>query len=392
MLLALWHAREGYERGYRAHEHTTRSAVEAASGVLRWAYEQERSGAMTRDQAQQAALKSVSLMRYSGREYFWINDMHPTVLMHPMKPELNGKDASGIKDPNGKALFVAFVDTVRLHKSGFVPYLWPKPGSSEPVPKLSYVQGFEPWGWVIGSGIYIDDLRAELIRELSKLAASVALFLIALLVLTQLVSSSLLANLRRVTELAQRVSRGDLSENVVATTRDELGMLVGAMAEMTQTLRMLVGDVQRSSHAVEDCAVDIANDNSDLSERTQQQAAAIEETAATMEQLTATIRQNANSTKHAHDLAGTASDVAAQSGRAMTQVVDTMSAIDKSSHEIANIVGIVHDIALQTNILALNAEVEAARAGEQGRGFSAVATKCVTSLCARRLRPKKSTR
>jgi diguanylate cyclase (GGDEF)-like protein/PAS domain S-box-containing protein len=98
-------------------------------------------------------------MRYDGSEYFWINDLQPRMVMHPVMPELDGKDLSDFTDPNGKRLFVEFVDTVRKSGAGFVEYLWPKPGLTQPVPKISYVKGFSPWGWVIGSGIYIDDVN-----------------------------------------------------------------------------------------------------------------------------------------------------------------------------------------------------------------------------------------
>jgi methyl-accepting chemotaxis protein len=126
LLLTGWHAAETYNQGYRAHANTTQSAVEAATSVLQWAYAQETRGALTREQAQRAAIEAVRTLRYAGTEYFCISDMHPTVVMHPIKPALNGKDATGIKDPNGMALFVAFADTVRAHGSGFVSYLWPK--------------------------------------------------------------------------------------------------------------------------------------------------------------------------------------------------------------------------------------------------------------------------
>lgn len=142
-----------------AREKATRQHVEVAHGVLTSAHALETSGKLTRDEAQRLARDTVAALRYDGKEYFWINDMHPRVVMHPIKPELDGQDVSATKDPNGLALFAAFVDQVRREGQGFVAYQWPRPGAVEPVDKLSYVKGFAPWGWVIGSGIYIDDLR-----------------------------------------------------------------------------------------------------------------------------------------------------------------------------------------------------------------------------------------
>jgi methyl-accepting chemotaxis protein len=100
-------------------------------------------------------------MRYDKVEYFWINDLDDLMVMHPIKPEMNGKKLDKLKDKNGKLLFLEFNTMVTKNGAGFVDYLWPKPGAEEGVPKISYVMGFKPWGWVIGSGIYIDDVEAK---------------------------------------------------------------------------------------------------------------------------------------------------------------------------------------------------------------------------------------
>jgi methyl-accepting chemotaxis protein len=120
----------------------------------------ETSGAMSRDEAQKAAADVISAMRYGDSGYFWINDMQPKMIMHPVKPALNGTDISGIKDTNGKQLFVEFVNTVKAEGQGFVDYYWPKPGADAPVLKFSHVAGFAPWGWIVGTGVYADDLDA----------------------------------------------------------------------------------------------------------------------------------------------------------------------------------------------------------------------------------------
>src|ERR1700690_1155068 len=137
----------------------TRHLVESAFGVLVHFRLLQQGGELTEDEAKRAAIETIRNMRYGGSEYFWINDLQPRVVMHPMMPELDGKDLSDVRDPNGKRLFVAFVETVKKSGAGFVDYLWPKPGHTQPIPKISYVKGFAPWGWVIGSGIYLDDVN-----------------------------------------------------------------------------------------------------------------------------------------------------------------------------------------------------------------------------------------
>ena len=138
----------------------TRNLVETVYGVLEYNHELQNKGTLTEEQAKAAALSTIKQLRYDEKEYFWINDMTPRILMHPIKPELDGRDVSDMKDPDGKRVFVKFVDIVKKDGAGFVSYMWPKPGNVDPVPKISYVKGFSPWGWVIGSGIYIDDIDA----------------------------------------------------------------------------------------------------------------------------------------------------------------------------------------------------------------------------------------
>ncbi|MBN1533983.1 MAG: cache domain-containing protein [Spirochaetes bacterium] len=124
-----------------------------------------QSGELTRGDAQQRAIKRIRNLRYGkmNREYFWINDMHPNMIMHPYRTDLEGKDISDFADPRGKRLFVEFVKVVREHNSGFVMYMWQLHDKSDLiVPKLSFVMGFAPWGWIIGTGIYIEDIRERI--------------------------------------------------------------------------------------------------------------------------------------------------------------------------------------------------------------------------------------
>ena len=173
--------------------------------------------------------------------------------------------------------------------------------------------------------------------------------------------------------LAQAVAAGKLGTSVRNTRRDEMGMLLNALEAMRQQLSHVVRDVRGNAHGVALAASEIAQGNADLSSRTESQASALEETAASMEQLGSTVRQNADSAQTANQMARSASDVAGRGGMVVAQVVDTMKGINDSSHQIADIIGVIDSIAFQTNILALNAAVEAARAGEQGRGFAVVA-------------------
>jgi methyl-accepting chemotaxis protein len=189
-----------------------------------------------------------------------------------------------------------------------------------------------------------------------------------------LISISITRPLQQAVQLAQRVAGGDLSVVSRTSAKDETGLLLTALEQMTGRLAELVSHVRVTSETIGVASSEIANGNVDLSVRTEHQAGALEETASSMEELTATVRQNADHARRANELAVTASSIASRGGEVVHNVVQRMDGIRQSSRKIAEINGVIDAIAFQTNILALNAAVEAARAGEQGRGFAVVAT------------------
>jgi methyl-accepting chemotaxis protein len=182
--------------------------------------------------------------------------------------------------------------------------------------------------------------------------------------------------------VAGRIAGGDLTSEFDLQGSDETADLLRALKEMNESLQGIVGGVRGSTDLVATASREIAQGNSDLSTRTEQQASALEETSASMQQMTATVGQNAQNAKKANELAEQASTVAVRGGEVVREAVGTMNGITESSKKIADIIGVIDGIAFQTNILALNAAVEAARAGEQGRGFAVVASE-VRSLAQR---------
>ena len=172
----------------------------------------------------------------------------------------------------------------------------------------------------------------------------------------------------------ENVGKGDLSVAITATSQDETGRLLAALEQMRQSLVDTVSVVRSNAESVSVASAEIANGNTDLSQRTEEQAASLEETAASMEELTSTVRRNADNAQQASQLAADASSVAQRGNQVVARVVATMTDISESSSKIADITSIIEGIAFQTNILALNAAVEAARAGEEGRGFAVVAS------------------
>jgi methyl-accepting chemotaxis protein len=170
------------------------------------------------------------------------------------------------------------------------------------------------------------------------------------------------------------IAAGNLANHITVERDDEMGSLMRGLLKMQEQMSTTVRGIRNGSSSIALASAEISDGNLDLSRRTENQAAALEETASSLEELTTTVRHNADNARQANQLALTAQDVASKGGQLVSQVVDTMSTINGSSRKIADIIGVIDGIAFQTNILALNAAVEAARAGEQGRGFAVVAT------------------
>jgi len=201
-----------------------------------------------------------------------------------------------------------------------------------------------------------------------------SLALVAAVLSAVVLARSIVLPLRRAVGVAQAVAGGDLSTRIDASSRDELGQLLGALATMNASLGAMVGEVRNGSETIAVAAAQIAAGNLDLSSRTESQASALQQTASSMEELTGAVQQNAAHARQASQLANTTRDITADGRGAVERMGSTMEAITESARRIEDITGIIDGIAFQTNILALNAAVEAARAGEQGRGFAVVAS------------------
>ncbi len=367
----------------------TRHLVEAAYGVLAYNYDLQIKGTLTEEQAKAAAISVIKALRYDDNDYFWINDMTPRVLMHPIMPELDGKDVSNLKDSNGKHLF--FVDAVEVVKksgAGIVSYMWPKPGFTDLVPKISYVKGFTPWGWVIGSGIYIDDVDAIFWNSTKWMMIIIAVLTIAIFIILQMIIRSITHPLSDIQNAIKRIQTSkDLSQRVKLSRHDEIGDIGYSFNQMVESFQQIIKQVITGAHEVQKSSAQLYESSNKVSASSKKQSDAAASMAATTEEMLVSIEHVAENSRHTYSIAHQSGELSNQGERSAKDTASEMSKIADAvnlssvsinqlgdeSKKISEIVKTIKEIADQTNLLALNAAIEAARAGEQGRGFAVVA-------------------
>jgi methyl-accepting chemotaxis protein len=355
-----------------------RNIIDGALSIVKGYDAQVASGALSKEEAQTRAKSVIRSMRYGSDGYLSINNSNAVVVMHPIKPEMDGKDMGGMQDPKGTYVYKEIVAAGNsTDGGGFVRYYWPRPGASEPVPKLSRVGHYAPWDWHLVTGVYVDDIdtafRNSLLTSGVVLLGVCAVLALIVSVVNRSLRHTIGGDPEYAGEVAARIASGDLS-TAVDTHDSDRGSILYGMKTMRDQLADTIGEIRHSAEMIATASAEIATGNMDLSARTESQASALEETAASMEELTATVNQNASNAVQANELVESASNVAEQGGRVVSQVVQTMETINASATRIVDIISVIDGIAFQTNILALNAAVEAARAGEQGRGFAVVAS------------------
>lgn len=389
----------------------TRQIIEAVHSLVSFYGKEEAEGRMSREEAQNAARLAVKNIRYDEKEYIWINDYDSVIIMHPIKPKLDGKNLAEFKDPSGKKIFTEFVNIVKKDGAGFVDYLWPKPGFDKPVAKISYLKGYAPWKWIVGSGIYLDDVDAVFKSSILTLGAFTLFIIFVMVGIALFIARGISAPLTSISTNMEKLANGDHDiETAHQDDQSEIGMLARTMvvfkertlematlrekqaeteqqaAEQQQRERReladkfessvggLISTVSSSAEQLQSAAqgmssnAELANSETDtVSKASSTASESVQAVATAAEQLSSSISEISRQVGKSAQIATEAVDEAQKTN---TIVKGLSGAADK----VGDVINLITDIAEQTNLLALNATIEAARAGEAGKGFAVVAS------------------
>lgn len=306
-------------RLYEENKSEVRRSVELAAAALANVVDLSGRGGLDSVAVEQRVKETIVRLSAAGDEYFWLQDSQGVMLAHPIKPELDGRSQWDFQDPGGKYIFRDFAKTAAAG-GGFVDYLWPKPGKDKPVEKVSYVTKVPGRDWIIGSGIYLDDVERTIGQMTFSLAAMAGVKLIVVMAACLLLGRSYTKPVRAVLGLAQQMAEGDLSGQALEEKRrDELGAMTKELNRMRRSLRDDVRMVVAAAHLAGLAAGEISQGNLDLSRRVQERAAMSEELAAAITQLSAVVKIN--------------SEITAGANQAAAQLAEQLKADDRAGGE-----------------------------------------------------------
>lgn len=371
----------------------TEDVVNVAYSVLERYAGLANSGEMTTERAQQSALAIIKDMRYEGDQYFWVHTNDNTMVMHPFKPQLDGKYIGDIQNNDGLKPFVEMTNMVKAHGHGFVTYQWPKPNTTEAIDKLSYVREIKQWGWIIGSGTYVDDIESEFTHNLTVSLMIFGALTLLLLFLSNGINKSIVDKVSQLLKVIEGAkTNNDLTLRFKSDSNDELAKMGFAFNEMMSSFQNAIQSVSASSTQVTNSAMDVGSLTVKTKDNVDIQTQDVDMVATAMQQMHSTVTEVAANTGETAEAAVSVCDESSSAAQIAHKAKDTVnlltleldgantviSELETNCVDIGSILDVIKAISEQTNLLALNAAIEAARAGEQGRGFAVVASEVRT--------------
>lgn len=253
---------------YSDKEDNVKQTVEVVYQIMNEFGKKADSGELTIDEAKEKAKTIIKQLTYNTDDYFWINNTEPRMIMHPVKPELDGKMLDQNKDPNGIFIFNEMVSVTKANGSGFVNYMWPKPGYEKPQPKVSFVKLYKPWGWIVGSGIYVDDVE----EHIADLNSGILIFLGAVTLIAFLFAFAfgkvIAKPIEHMVSMSEKVTEGDLNVTINTKNNDEIGRLGKTLNAMIKNMRESFANINKKNLEVEKAAEE-AREQKELAEQNQ---------------------------------------------------------------------------------------------------------------------------
>ncbi|KEA62557.1 Methyl-accepting chemotaxis protein I (serine chemoreceptor protein) [Marinobacterium lacunae] len=366
--------------------------LEALVSVAWHALEREQSrvdaGELTLEQAQRNARELLSGMDYDEDGYFFALDKQARFVVHGADEKLVGKAMAQTKTSDGQPIFSEMARLIGTSNNDrYFHYMWPKAGEREPQSKVSYVHTFKPWGWVIGTGLYVQDINAAFLSEAMHIAIQLLVALVIMGAIAWIIGRAICQPLDRIAEVMIKVAAGDLRERTGLQSRDELGKVGRQIDKTLEVFRNLVHSISASSSQLTGSASELAHSAEMTSGALSQQAQEAELLSTAMNEMAASIHEIARTAGETSSAIDSADHEADEGSRDVDDTVTRIKALAKEVEEassvikalegdteqISEVLGQIEAISEQTNLLALNAAIEAARAGDSGRGFAVVA-------------------
>jgi methyl-accepting chemotaxis protein len=425
--------RESQTQLFEQKKNDIRHIVETAAGIVADFGKREAAGELTREQAQAQAKRILSAMRYEGQEYIFAFDGAGNVIINPAVTSMIGTNRLEIRDPGGKAYVREMLEIARNGGRGHSSYSFPKPPSTEPTPKISYVIGYAPWGWTIATGVWFADIDAMQRETTQKVAIWLIGGAVVLVVGVFFLTGSIVKPVQRLTGSLNRLAGGDIEAPVAGSDRgDEFGTIARAVEAVRETVRnqmlerIKLDDATRARAVEERKAAEQREADEAKAAVEREQAGrtaamhkladgfeatvgsiikAVSSASSELESSAAVLTRTADTTQNLAGVVASASEQASANVQSVASATEEMTSsiaeigrqvrksseiavaavkqaertdtriaeLSKAAARIGDVVKLITAIAEQTNLLALNATIEAARAGEAGKGFAVVA-------------------